>query len=165
MKIYGNAVGGSGLERTYILVDDTGAEALAVMNDNEVTLDATANDIRIGKVAATSNGVIVGEKIIPSYNTTEGGTIIPAGETMVIKLPRNYEFTKLQALICRFNTSITDSVFTDKVSIEGKVYPVNSTEQIATVIVDTSNKLINLGIKNESDTFIVIRYFTYKEIY
>lgn len=150
----------------YILKDDTGKEYVGVVTENEVTLDATANDIRIGKVAATADGITEGTKEIPSYNTTEGFDKIPAGSELVIEMfSDRCEYTKLQAIICAFNSDTNDSVAAEKVAIDGKIYAVNSTEVIAEVSVDTENQTIKLGITNNSDNAVLIRYFTYKEVY
>ncbi len=161
--IYGNAVGGIGLERTYILVDEKGKEVAGVMVENEAVFDATANDIRIGKTAATAEGVTTGEKEIPLYQTREGVQYIPAGSELVIKGLKNYEYTKLQALVCVYASSMSGSVATEKVAINDKVYAAESTEVLAEVTTDPENKSINLGIKNEGTSPVVIRYFTYKE--
>lgn len=163
--IYGNCVGGIGLERTYILVDEKGNEVAATLVDNETSFDATANDIRQGKVAATNSGVTVGTKEIPGYITTEGQRKISAGSPLNIPIYSDEcEFTKFQAIVCAFNTNISNSVAAEKVSINGKVYSVLSTDELATVAVDTANQTIKLSLVNDSDSPVVIRYFTYKEV-
>lgn len=163
--IYGNSVGGLGIERTYILTDEAGNEYPATYVDYETTFDATSNDIRIGKYAATSEGVIRGTKEIPAYYTTEGLKAIPAGKafSFVLATGNRYDYTKLQALICAFNTKASDSVATEKVCINDNVYDVGSTDSIATVIIDANAKAINLGITNDTTKPYVLRYFTYKE--
>ena len=165
--IYGNMVGGSGLAQTYILEDDNGNEIIGVVSDEEVVLDATVNDVREGKTFASDLGVKTGEKEIPAYHTTEGVKTISIGSEFIIEIPRSnrYDFTKLQAIICPFNTSLSDSVSTEKVSINGEVYGVGSAEPLATVTVDHDNKTIKLGIINNGTVPYVIRYFTYKEEY
>ena len=160
MTIYGKSVGGVGIERTYILVDDDGNEATAVFSDDDVTLDATANDIREGKTAATVYGVTVGEKFIPAYRTTEGVQFIQAGSEMIISQlasGNRYDFTKLQAIICPFNTNLDDSVAAEKVVINGNVYEVGSTDSLSEVTKDADNKTISLGITNTGTTPCVIR--------
>lgn len=150
----------------YILVDENGTEIPAVFVSNDEVFTATANDIRIGKTAVTEDGVTEGTKEIPSYITTEGCSAVPAGSSFVIPLnSHKCEYTKLQALICKFNASMAESVETDKVSVNSNVYAVNSTDVLSTVTVDTDKRTINLGITNNSDTPYVIRYFTYKEEY
>lgn len=166
--IYGNTVGGSGgsgIGKTFILQDEDGNELVGVVVDQNVVFDATANDIRAGKVAATMEGVTTGEKHIPSYNTAEGYKVITAGSAVRITNLDHSDFTKLQALICAFNSSITNSVATEKVCINDSVYAAGATEILATVTIDAENKVIDLGIKNESEKLLIVRYFTYKEIY
>ena len=166
--IYGNTVGGSGgsgIGKTFILQDEDGNELVGVVVDQNTIFDATANDIRAGKVAATMEGVTTGEKDIPAYNTSEGYKLIPVGSTVKITNLKNCEYTKLQVLLCKLNTQASDSVATEKVSIDGKVYAVNSTDAISTVTVEAANNAINLGITNDGEKPLIIRYFTYKEIY
>ncbi len=128
-------------------------------------LTATANDIRAGTTAITEEGTIVGKKNIPAYETTGGIKYVPAGSTFEFKLETNnlYDYTKLQVIICAYNSSMSDSVSAEKISINDNVYNVGSTTSIATVTKDSVNKSINLGITNTGSTACVIRYFTYKE--
>ena len=149
---------------TYILVDENGYEVPAVLVDEPVTLTATPNDIRIGTTAVTEEGVVTGEKEIPAYHTTAGFKVIPNGSAFVLPLP-HYDYTKLQAIICLFNTSLTDSVAAERVAIEDNVYPVQSTVPEAQIVIDNDNKRIDFGITNTSGKMCLIRYFTYKEIY
>lgn len=146
--------------QTYILIDEDGNEIPAVLVDEEVALTATANDIRQGTTAITDDGVITGEKNIPSYHTTEGMRVVTAGKDFVIdNLGSECEFTKLQALFC------SNSVSTEKVCINNKVYNVNSTAAISEVTVDPDDHIIDFGIINNTKNPYVIRYFTYKEEY
>lgn len=165
--IYGNMVGGAGLAQSYILEDSEGKQLTAVMVDKDTMFDATENDIREGKVAATEKGVVTGQKVIPAYHTTQGFVEIPSGSrfeiTSLIDL-NAYDYTKLQVVICEFNTSLSDSVSTNKVVINDNVYQVQSTDSISTVIKNSDEKSIDLGITNETGKLQIIRYFTYKEI-
>lgn len=164
--IIGNVVGGQPLVKSYILEMEDGTEIPAVLTSKEVVFTATPNDIRVGKVAASGNGVTVGEKIIPSYHTTETYRYIPVGSEFVIPLSDmdKYDYTKLQVIICKYNTTFEDSVLSQKVAIYDKVYNIGSDEVISTVVKDSNTKSINLGIKNDSDYPCLIRCFTYKEI-
>lgn len=158
--------GGSGSgpdDQTYILVDEKGNEVTAVLVDEKTVFDATPNDIRLGKVAATEAGVTTGTKDIPAYYTSEGFKLIPAGSPFAITKIKNCEYTKLQVLICAFGTSLTESVATEKVSIDSKVYETGSTVVLSTVSVDKEALKIDLGITNNGETPCVMRYFTYKE--
>lgn len=151
---------GAPLDNTFILVDEDGVEYPAVLTEEQVALTATTNDVRIGITAVTDEGVITGEKEIPAYHTTEGMIVIMAGAEFAIKfLTNDYEFTKLQALIC------SNSVSTEKVCINTKVYAVNSTEVLSEVAADADSQTIKLGITNDTTKPYVIRYFTYKEEY
>lgn len=144
--------------QTFILVDEYGNEVPAVLVDEEVALTATTNDIRIGTTAVTDAGVVIGEKEIPAYHTTEGMRVVSAGEDFVIdNLGRHCEFTKLQALVC------SNSVSTEKVCIDTKVYEANSTAVLSEVSVDTESQVVHLGITNDTVKPYVIRYLTYKE--
>ena len=149
----------------YLLVDENGNEIPAVFAEEGTVFTATANDIRLGFVAATESGVTTGEKDIPAYRTNEGIVAVPNGSTYSISLPQYsaYDFTKLQAIICVFNTDPDNSVAAEKISVNGKVYAVNSTEELADVSVDHTNKTINMGITNTSGAPRVLRYFTYRE--
>ena len=149
---------------TYILVDENGTEVPAIYVDNEVVFTADEDDIREGETAASYDGVVVGTKEIPAYITTEGIQLVSAGSTMVIK-PKDgkHAYTKLLAVICPYQSSIAESVAVEKSCIEDVVYPVASNEILANVTIDEDTKTINLGIVNEADTSVIIRYFSYKE--
>lgn len=164
--IIGNVVGGKPLIKSYILETEDGKEIPAVLTDQEVVFTATPNDIREGKVAATGDGVTVGEKVIPSYHTSEGVAYIPSGTKFMIQLKTLdlYKYTKLQAIICPFERSTSESVTAEKVSMDSKVYNVKSNTSISNVGIDETLQSIDLGIVNSTDRPFIIRYFTYKEI-
>lgn len=160
-----NMTGDGGPMRTFILVDEDGHEMQAFLTEEEVELNATPNDIRIGMTAVTDAGVTVGEMEIPAYHTSEGYVLVPSGSDVKIPPTKNCDYTKLQALICAFNTSPSNSVATEKVCINNSVYLVNSTDAIAEVTVDTTAKIIDLGVINDSGKPQFLRFFMYKEIY
>lgn len=150
--------------QAYILVDENGNEYPAVLVGEETVFDATANDIREGKTAATEDGVTIGTKEIPAYITTEGIKVINPGEPFVITLnDGKHAYTKLQAVICRYNTSLADSVAVEMTCIEDRVYAAGSTEALSEITIDDGEKAINLGITNTGSNPSLIRYFTYKE--
>ena len=166
MAIYGNPVGGALNAKTFILeVNDGKTEIAATVVGEETVFDATPNDVRTGKKFATSSGVEVGTKDIPTYRTAQGAVIIKPNENFSIVLEgySQYDYTKLQCLISKFNTSVDDSVAVDKVVIGDNVYAVNSTIPLAAVTKDAATKSIKLNIKNESSVDYVLRYFTYRE--
>lgn len=152
------------MPETVILVDEDGNELPAVFTDETVELTATANDIRKGCVAVNGDGIVVGEKRIPSYETEEGVAVIPAGGNFSIT-SSYYDYTKLQAIICVFNTSLSDSTASEKVVISNNVYAVSSTDIVSSLTKDDDSMSVNLGITNNSDSIRLIRYFMYKEEY
>ena len=59
--IDGNLVGGAlGYGKTFILVDENNNEVPAVVVDQLTVFDATAEDLKLGKVAASDSGIIIG---------------------------------------------------------------------------------------------------------
>ena len=168
MPIYGNMVGGGAPLKTLILQDEEGNEMTGIVVGQEVIFTANAaTDIRDGKVAATDEGVVTGAAIIPNYETSTGVKIIKAGAAFKFSLTLHdmYDYTKLQCLICSYNSSINNSVATDRVVIDNNVYGTNSTVVLATVTKNADDKSINLNIANTSENMYTIRYFTYKELY
>lgn len=149
---------------TYILVDEEGNEISAVYVDSEVVLDATDNDVRKGATYVSDTGVSTGTKVIPSYNTHQGYRIIMPGSKFAHS-GEHYDYTKMQAIICSFNTKVSDSVSAEKVSLNNFVYNVNSIDSISTVTINTTNENIDFGISNDTDAMKVLWYFYYKEIY
>lgn len=165
MSIIGNMVGGSAPLKTVILTDENGNEiATGVVTESEVVFTATDNDVREGMVYASDSGVSTGTKEIPIYHSTEGSKLVTNGSKFILPI-QNYEYTKLQAIICSYNTNITNSVSAEKVAINGNLYPVQSTEAESAITVDTENQRIDFGITNTSGKLCLIRYFIFKEIY
>lgn len=157
---------GAYVPKTYVIVDEDGYEIHAALVAQETIFDATDNDVRAGKVYLNDNGPSTGTKVIPSYHTEVGYTLIPSGSTFTISfIDDRYDYTKLQAIICSFNGNVKGSVSADRVVINDGVYAVNSTELITTVTKNSENKIIDLGITNDSGYLYLLRYFTYKEIY
>lgn len=152
------------IEDTIILVDENGVELVAVMTDEEVDLTATANDIRLGTTAVTDDGIIEGTKEIPTCHTSEGFKIVTDGSKFVLPMI-DYDYTKLQAIFCLYNTSVSESVSAEKVAIEDVVYPVNSTMSESDVTKNVDKEEVDFGITNDSGSTYLIRYFSYKEIY
>lgn len=168
--VSGSLAAGTILEtelNTFVITDANGNDIPAVLVDEEIVITATPNDIRKGVTAITNDGVIVGEKEIPVYITLEGRRQIKSGarfEIPYLSSQNMYDFTKLQAAICEFNTTVDDSVATEKVVLNENVYPVLSSESIGVVSKNASSKKIDIGIINDSDSPYVLRYFMYKEI-
>lgn len=154
----------SGTEKTIILIDEDGNEAVAVLTDETVDLNATANDIRLGVTAATNTGVTPGEKEIPAYHTEQGGRVVKPGESLdILMYSDRCNYTKLLVIVCSYNTSHDDSVSAEMVVIDNKLYDSKSTTVLANVTVDADNQTIKLGMTNNTDTSLLIRYMTMKE--
>lgn len=150
--------------QTYILVDEDGNEIPAVLVDEPVNITATANDIRLGTTAVTNDGVTTGTKEIPSYHTTEGQKIIKAGRTLEIPMYSDKcQYSKLQVIVCVYDTSLSNSVSAEMVVINDKLYKVGSSTVLSNVIVDIINQTINLGLTNDNDHSLLLRYMTIKE--
>lgn len=164
MSILGQPAGGFGFPKTFIVTDENGNEITAVLTDSVKVFDATANDIRLGKLAATDNGITEGTKEIPAYHTQFGTKVVKDGEAFVLPI-KNYDYTELQAIFCSFNTILEDSVAADRVVIDDKVYPVGSAVSESVPTVNHGEECIEFGITNNSGKDCVIRYSTYKEIY
>lgn len=154
-------------ETVYILRDDHGNELVGVLTDSKPVLNATPNDIRIGVTAVTEEGITVGEKVIPGYLAHEGVIRIRPGKRFEIRLGdlNQYDYTLLQCIICKLNTNLDDSVETEKVVILDHVYNVSSTLPTSVVTKNHENQSIDLGIYNDTQNSVVIRYVTFKEIY
>lgn len=149
---------------TFILVDTDGNEYPAVYVDSDTVCTATANDIRKGSVAITPEGVIEGTKEIPNYRAAEGCEFIDAAQSMNIFLYSDMcQYTVLQAIVCRYGTNMKDSVSSEKVVMDGLVYNVGSTEVLSTVTVDSDTQTIKLGMNNDNESPVIVRYMIIKE--
>ena len=169
MSISGNLVGSySQIGKTFILVDSDNNQLTGVVTDNIQVFDATDNDVRLGKTYVSDSGAGTGINDIPAYHTFQGTRVITAGK--VLTLPNldskidNYDYTKMQAIICDFNTNLINSVSAEYVCIDDNVYLVQSTDSLSAIIKNHGTKTIDFGIVNESTKTKIIRYFMYKEI-
>ena len=62
--IYGNIVGGAtDIGKTFILVDENDNEYTGVVVDELTLFNATADDLKLGKIAASDSGVITGTHV------------------------------------------------------------------------------------------------------
>lgn len=146
---------------TYCVTVDGENKAFAQLYGQEkVTLTATANDIRQNTSAITDTGYTEGTKDIPAYHTETGKKYIAAGKAITLNLDK-YDYTYLQVILTKFNSSISNSVEAYAVVIEDAVYQANSTTKLADIAKDDSTQTINLGITADETT--VLRYFTMRE--
>jgi hypothetical protein len=165
-KIVGNMAGCySPLGKTFVITDENGNELTGVVTAQEKIFTATDNDVREGMVYATDSGASIGTKDIPAYYTTTGMVWIRAGYDFNIPLPmkNQYDYTKLQCIICPFNTAIKNSVAAEKVALNDNIYETGSTTPIAEITKDANTKCINLNITNSTNIDYFIYFFTYRE--
>lgn len=166
MSISGNLVGFySQIGKTFIIEDSDGNEMTGVVVGQETVFTATDNDVREGYVYAGDSGVSIGAKDIPIYRTYQSSVLVFPGEDYSITLSAYdiYDYTKFQGIISKFNTSLEDSVFTDKVIMNNRVYAVNSLEAMSNIEKNIETKSVNLNIVNDTEDIYIITFFTYKE--
>lgn len=161
---YGTPIIAPAAINTIQIENSDGSTLFAVVTGEETILTATADDIKIGKVAATDGGIVEGSDT-KTYRTTQGSYAIRPGKSFSIPLSQydKYDYTKFQAVISEFNTNFTNSVQSDKVSLNDAVYSVNSLTKLSDVTKNISEKSIDLNIINDTTKDYVIHYMTYKE--
>ena len=162
--IYSNVVG-STLPKSYVLETEDGITMVGVLVGEETVMTATPNDIRKGKIAATSDGIVEGQKDIPAYRTSTGRIVIVPGKEFSIPL-RGYDqddYTKIQCIIAPYNTTIADSVASDMIVLNDSIFPVGSSEKISEITKNFDNKSIDFNITNNSDINYFIYFFTYRQ--
>lgn len=158
--ILGNATGGFGMPRSFVIADENGNEFTAVTTEEVTVFDATPMDVRVGKTFASENGVQVGMKIIPSYHTRYGYKLVLANKEVKISIPE-YNFNNLFVTISTYNNNFDDSLSTTYVAIDGGMYAVGNTTKVSDIIIDKTNELINLGITVTEKS--AVRYLVTKE--
>lgn len=165
MSILGNMAGCySPMGKTFILTDERGTELTGVVVGQETVFTATADDIKIGKIAATNEGITEGVDT-KTYRMANGRQLVSSGSSLSIPLSdyNQYNYTKLQCMIAPFNTSVTDSVAINQVVIDDCVYNTGSISKVSYVTKNNVNKSIDLNITNNTGSYLVIHFFTYKE--
>ena len=163
--ISGNMVGSySQMGKTFIIQDSDGNEITGVVTGEETVFTATADDIKIGKIAATDEGIVEGTDT-KTYRTNQAFRVILPDQSFSIPMDKydTYNYTKFQAMIAEFNTTPFDSTSVSKISINNSVYAVNSTIKLSDVTKNSSTKSIDLNITNDTDNIYIIHYSTYKE--
>jgi hypothetical protein len=164
--ILGNATGGFGFPKTYIITDSNGNELTGVYVESETIFTATDNDVREGMVYASDNGVSTGTKDIPAYRTNAGIELIAPSGSFSIVLPKynQYDYTVFQCMITLANMDdFGNSVETNMISINDSVYEVNSTIKLSDVSKNINTQSIDLNINNNSENYYIIHYFTYRQ--
>lgn len=158
--ILGNATGGFGMPRSFVVVDGDGNEFTAVSVENVTVFDATPMDVRINKTFASDNGVQVGMKTIPSYHTRYGYKFALPGSEVKISVPE-YDYNNLFVTVTTYDNSVNGSLYSTYVAIDGKMYVAGSATKISDITVDTENEQINLGMTVTEKS--VVRYLVTKE--
>lgn len=59
-KIYGNATGGFGFPKTFVLTDKDGNEFTGVVTEQKTVFTATKDDVKTGKIFASDEGIQTG---------------------------------------------------------------------------------------------------------
>lgn len=158
--ILGNATGGFGFPRTYVITDSNGNELTGVVVGQETIFTATDNDVREGSVYAGDSGVSTGSKIIPIYYASCGKKIALANSEAVVSVPE-YDYDNLIVTVSTYNINSIQSVTTTYVSVDNALYVAGSNTKVSDIIADIENEQINLGITLSEKS--VIRYFVLKE--
>ena len=164
MGLYGNPSGGFGMPKMIEIVDGAGNTLIGTVTDSEVNLDATREDVKIGKTFAANDGIQEGTDT-RTYRTTQSSRLILPGSDFSIPLSEydKYNYTKFQCIIAKFNTSSIDSVETNRIAINDNVYMVNSVDAISQVTKNIDTKSVDLNITNNTDDIYMVHYSTYKE--
>ena len=167
-KIVGKMAGCySPLGRTMILQDENGNElSTGVIVEQKTVFDADVDDVKIGKTFASNEGVKIGRDT-KTYRVVKSSHLIFPSTRYSIPLSDNeqYDYTEFQGVIAKFNTSFSDSVETNRVVLENKVYEVNSTISLSQITKNVDVKSIDLNITNDTEDIYVVHFFTYKEEY
>lgn len=165
MSILGNVVGAySPMGKTFIITDENGNELTGVVVDQKQVFTATEDDVKIGKTFASEDGVGVGTDT-KTYRVTKASRVVLPNKEYTIPLSYydQYDYTKFQCIIAKFNSTAANSVYTNKISLEDNVYEVNSTEVLSQVTKNTETQSIDLNITNDTMDTYMIHYFVYKE--
>lgn len=164
--LYGNAAGGFGMPKTFVLVDDNNNEFTGVVVGEETVFTAELNDIRAGKIAANAEGVVTGTKDIPGYRTTAGSEVIKPQSSFSIPLSQYnmYDYTVLQCVISLADLDDMDnSVNTNMIVLNDCVYEVNSINKLSDVSKNVDDQSVDLNITNNTENSYVIYYFIYRQ--
>ena len=161
MSIVGNMVGCySPIGKTFILTDENGVELIGVVTDQEQIFTATDNDVRDGYVYASDCGVSIGSKNIPSYHTSCGYKLVPAGKEVRIYVPE-YDYTYLLVSIAVYDTNREQSVKTTHTSIDGGMYNVGNNIKLSDIVIDHDAEEVVLGITVAEKS--IVRYLITRE--
>jgi len=164
--ISGNMVGSySQMGKTFILVDENGAELTGVVVDQETIFTATDNQVYSGFVYAGDSGVSTGTREFISYRTAQGVQLIAPGSNYTIPLSayNRYDYTKFQCIITKYTSNSTDRMAAEKISLNDNVYEANSSVALSSITKNAETKSIDLNITNDTVDFYMIYFFKNKE--
>ena len=166
MSIYGNMVGGggSGIGKTLIFEDETGNQFTGVITENVQVFDATPADVKIGKRFVSDSGIKTGEDT-KNYRVRFSSYLIFPNENFSIPIEKydGYDYTKFQAIITTFNTTVSDSTSAIKIVMNDAVYNMNSNDKLSDITKNSDTKSVDLNIINDTDITYIVHYSTYKE--
>lgn len=162
--IYGNVASGFGMPKLIEITDIDGNVFVGAVTDSKVNLDATRDDVKIGKKFASNDGISEGIDT-RTYRTTQASRLILPGDNFSIPLDKYdiYNYTKFQAVIAEFNTTFADSVKVNRIALNDAVYHVNSSTKISDITKNTLTKSVDFNIVNDTENSYVIHYMTCKE--
>lgn len=143
----------------FVTLDGVNQARTQLHGQEKVQLTAGPNDIRKNTVAITEKGVTTGEKNIPAYFSRYGYSIIAAGSEAIIDKQEDYK--DILVTIAPFDTSVSNSVSINHVSVENSMYKVNSTTKLSDIVADTMNQQVKLGVT--VDVMSILRYFVVRE--
>lgn len=148
-------------EITYCVTLDGESKAYAQLHgEEEITLTATANDIRINTSAITDVGYTEGTKEIPSYYSSYGKKLVLADKTATIT-SHETDYSALMITIAPLSSTVDESVAINYVSVDDSVYEAVTGTKVSDITKDLDNEEINLGITVTEKS--VLRYFVVRE--
>lgn len=162
--ICGGVSGGFGMPNIVEITDGSGNTFIGAVTDSEVALDATRDDVKIGKFFAANDGIQEGINTI-TYRTETASRLILPGEDFSIPLSNynQYDYTKFQCIIVVFNSDYSTNAESYGITIDDNVFSTTTSEKISSITKNSNTKSIDLNLTNTSDKTYSIRYFTYHE--
>lgn len=164
-KIVGKMAGCySPMGKTFILTDDDGNEFTGVVTDQEKVFDARPTDVRINRKFVSNEGAQTGENTITYRTQTASCLILPGQEFSIpLKNYNQYDYTKFQSMIVLFNSDYSSNANAYGITIEDRVFSVESSALLSNITKNSDTKAIDFNIVNNTENTYEIFYFTYRE--
>lgn len=161
--IYGNRVGGTTPEKTYIITNEKGdVELKAVVVDEITAFDAKCEDVTAGKTVVSDSGVIVGTNDYPRCRDLSGVHEVYSNVDVVLLLDRPEDYDMWDYSYLQGYISTKDNPYKVLMLIaDDAIY--QDGVKIANVEKDEINKTIRFNITNNSDDIYLLYYFICKE--